>query len=65
MTFSISRDSGVFKRARASLRSVFFPQAIKHAFDPWVWCMLFDIAHSNSCPVPVPSKDGDPTPASR
>ena len=59
MTFSVSRDSGVFEWAGASLRSVFCQS--KRVFDPGMWRMLFDIARFNTCAVRVLIEDGDPT----
>jgi hypothetical protein len=59
MTFSVSRDGGMFEWAGASLRSVFCQT--KRVFDPGMWRMLFDIARFNTCAVRVLSEGGDPT----
>ena len=59
MTFSVSRDGGVFEWAGASLRSVFCQT--KRVFDPGMWRMLFDIARFNSCAVRVLGENTDIT----
>jgi predicted NAD/FAD-binding protein len=55
MTFSVSRDGGVFEWA--GLRTVFCQT--KRVFDPRMWRMLFDIARFNSCAVRVLGENTD------
>jgi predicted NAD/FAD-binding protein len=58
MTFSVSRDGGVFEWAGDGLRSVFCQP--RRVFDLGMWRMLFDILRFNACAVRVlVEEDGD------
>lgn len=45
MTFSVSRDSGLFEWAGTNLDSVFCQR--RHLFSPRMWRMIFDIIRFN------------------
>lgn len=55
MTFSVSRDHGLFEWAGTSLDSVFCQR--RHIFSPKMWCMIFDIVRFNQFALDLLAKD--------
>lgn len=47
MTFSVSRDSGLFEWAGGNLRTVFCQPS--RVLDPQMWRLLYDVLRFNAC----------------
>lgn len=55
MTFSVSRDHGLFEWAGTSLDSVFCQR--RHIFSPRMWRMIFDIVRFNQFALDLLAED--------